>query len=403
MSPFRLEMTHTDRIGAVDLAKGIILLIILTLTDYHSGILNEWFNSNLSATSLNILATLSFGAFFYLSGITIPFFVTKKINEGNSNPEIIRMIFARTLILLVAGMMLANYDRVDAGLTGFSGPLWLVLLTIAIFLVWNRYPEKENIFFTVSGLRILGLAILVFLVLKFRSGSYENSGSLIPGSWELPGLLGWGFLISSLIWLALRNSIAGTLIAFLFFFSLSIIGALGLNHYLDPARKYAGVLIDGFIPAIILAGHTTGVLLKRTPEPEYPKLSLILLSSGIVLAASGIFSLRFFPEKSTFNNPSWVLITTGASSALFVIFLWLTDLRKVPMRLPVTETAGKNFFSVYIIFFLMSGLISLSKFNILIYKTSDILLIKIGGSFILSLLTAFITYLLARAGIRLKF
>ncbi|HRR15269.1 MAG TPA: hypothetical protein P5320_00980 [Bacteroidales bacterium] len=396
-------MVHTDRIGAVDVAKGIALLVIVALTDYSPGIINDWFSSTLETPFLNILATLSFGTFFYLSGITIPFYVSKKINEGHSSPEIIRMIFARTLILLVVGMMLSNYDRVNSSLTGFSGSLWLVLLVIAIFLVWNRYPEREDIFFTVSGLRILGLAILVFLVLKFNSGSFENSGSLIPGSWELPGMLGWGFLISALIWLALRNSIAGTLLALLFFLALNIIGALGLNPYLDPARKYAGIIIDGFIPAIILAGHTTGVLLKRYPESEYPKLSLVILFIAIIFIVSGIFTLKFFPEGTTFNNPAWVLTSTGAASMLFVILLWLTDLRKTPLRLPVTETAGKNFITAYILFFLVSGLISLSKLNILIYKTSDSLLIKTAGSVFLSFVIIFITSSLARVGIRLKF
>jgi len=377
--------------------------VIIALTDYYPGIIKEWFNSNLATSALNIFAMLSFGTFFYLSGITIPFYVSKKINEGHSNPEIIRMIFARTLILIVVGMMLANYDRVNAGLTGFSGSLWLVLLTVAIFLVWNRYPERDNIFFTVSGLRILGLVILVFLVLKFNSGSYENSGSLVPGCWELPGMLGWGFLVSALTWMALRNSIAGSIIALLFFFSLNIIGALGLNHFLDPARKFAGILIDGFVPSIILAGHITGVLLKRHPESEYPKLSLVLLSTALVLIFAGIFTIKLFPDNGTFNNPAWALITIGTSSALFVTLLWLTDLQKIPLRMPVTETAGKNFFTAYVIFFLLSGLASLSKLNILIYKTSDILLIKAAGSVILSFVILFITSRLARAGIRLKF
>jgi len=396
-------MTHTDRIGAVDIAKGITLFLIIALTDYYPGIIKEWFNLKLPNPALNVLAMLSFGTFFYLSGITIPFFVSKKVNEGHSGPEIIRMIFARTLILIVVGMMLANYERVNADLTGFSGSLWLVLLVVAILLVWNRYPERDNIFFTVSGLRILGLAILVILVLKFNSGSYENNGSLVPGCWELPGMLGWGFLVSALIWMALRNSIAGTFMALLFFFSLNIIGALGLNHFLDPARKFAGILIDGFVPAIIFAGHITGVLFKRTPESEYPKLSLILLLTALILIVAGIFTLKLFTDKGTFNNPAWALIAMGTASVLFVILLWLTDLRKIPLRLPVTETAGKNFFTAYIIFFLLSGLISLSKLNILIYKTSDILLVRAAGSFIFSLIILFITSRLAKAGIRLKF
>lgn len=396
-------MTHNDRIGSADTAKGIILLIIIALTDYYPGFLQLWFSNGPLPSAINIIGAFSLTAFFFLSGITIPLFLTQKIYNGNSTHEIIRMIFARALILVTAGVLLANIPRVDAGLTGLSRPLWTIMLVAAIFLVWNRYPDRENNFFTVSGLRITGLAILVFLVFKFNSGSYENNGSLVPGCWELPGLLGWGFLVTALVWLALRNSITGTLFAWLFFLSLNFISALGLNDFLDPVRKYFGVLIDGFIPSIVLSGHLAGVLLKRHPQAEHKKTAMLIAGGGIILVAAGILTGRILPEPGSFNNPAWALSGMGAASLLFIMLYWLIDIRKSDLRSGFLESAGAGFFTAYLIYFLITGLIDLSGLNILIYKTSASPLIKAGGSAVFSLIVVLIGNLSGRAGVRLKF
>jgi len=191
-------MSHTNRITSADIGKGFLLALIVFLAVYYPGLLKDWYDSAGMNPFLNILAGIAFGWFFFFSGITIPFYVSKKLNEGNTTFDIIKIILARTLILMVTGILVANTGRVNSELTGIPSVLWSILLITAIFLVWNRYPDRDNNFFTVSGLRITGLAIMVFLVLKFRSGSWENNGSLIPGYWELPGLAGWGFLVSSL-------------------------------------------------------------------------------------------------------------------------------------------------------------------------------------------------------------
>jgi len=396
-------MIYNDRIGAVDIAKGVILIIIITLYDFYPGLLQSWFGSERIPATINVIAGFAFTAFFYFSGITIPFFITKKINQYNSVYEVIRMIFARALILIAVGVFLANIPRVNPELTGVSQPLWALMLIVAIFLTWNRYPDRENNFFTVSGLRIIGLALIVFLVFKFRSGSYENNGSFIPGCWELPGLLGWGFLVSSLLWLALRNSIAGTLIILLFFLSLNLISALGLNDYLDPARRYFGVLIDGFIPSIVLCGHLTGVALKRYPPSEYMKSALFIAGGGIIFVTAGILTIRYFPLTGSFNNPSWAILGAGTSSLIFIILYLIFDLRRYRWRPVIIESAGSSFFTVYMIYFLISSMISLSGINLLIYKTSSLLLIKTGGSLTFSFVIVLTGNFLLRSGIRLKF
>ncbi len=402
--PYYLNpMTSGYRLPSVDIAKGIILIIILAIIDLHPDALSSWIYRQPMPGTISVILTLSLTAFFYLSGIVIPFELSEKISMGSTKYEIIKYIFAQTLIYVVVGMCIANITRVNKDLTGFNSSIWAILLVISIFLIWNRYPDKENNFFTVSGLRFFGLVILVFLVFKFKSGNYENNGSLIAGYWELPGLFGWGFLVASITWLLMRNSIAGTSIIWLLFLALNIIGALGMTSFLDPTRKYLGILIDGFIPSAFIAGVMTGISIRRNPDTFWPKLSLITAIAGIVLVAVGIAISKFFPLTATFsNNPSWALSGTGIASLFFTLFFYLHEVKKIPFPVHLFECAGANFFTAYIIIFLIYGIINLSGINILIYKNSSIPLVKTGGSVLLSLLVTMLVSLMAKAGIRLK-
>ncbi|MBP8959354.1 MAG: hypothetical protein KBG40_02895 [Bacteroidales bacterium] len=396
-------MTSDYRIVPVYNAKGIILIIILAIIDMYPGALSAWVYCQPLSVSISVILTLSLISFFYLSGITIPFELSEKINMDRSKYEIIKYIFAQTLIYVVVGMCIANITRVNKDLTGFNSSVWAILLVISIFLIWNHYPDKENNFFTVSGLRFFGLLILVFLVFKFKSGNYENNGSLIAGYWELPGLYGWGFLVASLTWLLLRNSITGTSIIWFFFFALNIICALGMTSSLGPTRKYLGILIDGFIPSAFIAGVITGIFIRRSPVSFWTKMSLIVGAAGIVLTATGIIIGKFIPLTVTFNNnPAWALAGTGIASLFFILFFYLHEVRKISFPARLFESAGTNFFTAYIIIFLVYSIINLSGIDILIYKNSSLAPVKTGGSILFSLLITILVSAMARAGIRLK-
>ena len=79
-----------------------------------------------------------------------------------------------------------------------SENLWSILMLIGVFLIWNKYPENDKNFFTIAGLKLAGMALLVFLVFKFKSGKVVNNGSLITSWWGILGLIGWGYLVAAL-------------------------------------------------------------------------------------------------------------------------------------------------------------------------------------------------------------
>jgi heparan-alpha-glucosaminide N-acetyltransferase len=396
-------MSSNSRIGAIDILKGVIIISILFLNVFYLSSLPLWPGSTGTPATAGIAAGILFPALIFLIGMTIPFSISKKINEGLTGRDIIRLLFTRSIILIAVGVLMVNAVRVEPGLTGFSRYLWAILLFTGIFLTWNRYPEKENNFFTVSGLRLVGLAILVFLVFRFRSGTFENNGSLIPGWWELTGLAGWGYLIAGLTYIAFRNSLAGTLAVWIVFLSLNILSWLNMTTVLDPVRPYLGVLLNGYIPVIILTGQLAGIILKKIPANEPRKSLMIILFSGILLTASGIFLYKFHFTGGIFGNPAWALISSGITALFFIVLYWLDEVKKVMNGALVFKPVGENMFTIYIVQFLLLNIVWLTGTDFFFFLKPGVVFLNISGSAVWTLLVLGISSLLIRFNIRLKF
>ena len=126
-----------------------------------------------------------------------------------------------------------NTGRVNAELTGISVNLWAILMYVGVFLIWNDYPDKENRFFTITALKLAGIAILVFLIFKFKSGQPENNGSLITGWWGFLGLIGWGYLVAAFAYVLFRDSIVKTALLTVFFLVMNMLSGWNLIGFPD--------------------------------------------------------------------------------------------------------------------------------------------------------------------------
>jgi predicted acyltransferase len=394
-------MSSGNRVYSIDIMRGLTLILMLFVNDLFVPGVPHWLGHMEASFDGMGLADWVFPGFLFMVGMAIPYSIGKRIKTGEDNFQISRHIFIRTISLLIIGVLMLNTGRVNPELTGISKNLWSLLMYIGVFLTWNDYKEKENNYFTNLGLRMLGMALLTFLVFRFRSGQPENDGSLVTGWWGILGLIGWGYVVAAFIYLFVKDEIVNITVAFLFFLVMNILDKAGLLSYLDTVRPLFGVIIEGNVPMIVLAGALMTLLLKKyNSRPD--RFIIIGAILGVISISAGFVLRHWFIISKIQATPSWGLICNGISMLLFVILYYVMDMRKQTGWTSLIKTAGEHSLTTYIAPDIIYYLIWISGVPVMIYKHSGNPLIVILGSIAWSLLMVGLTKLLVRFGIKLK-
>jgi heparan-alpha-glucosaminide N-acetyltransferase len=395
------KMTENKRIYSIDIMRGLTLVLMLFVNDLYMPGVPSWLGHMKADFDGMGLADWVFPGFLFMVGMAIPFSIGNRVAKGENILTIGRHIVIRSVSLLIIGVLMLNSGRINPELTGMSENLWSILMYTGVFLVWNNYIENDKNFFTIAGLRLAGIALLVALVFKFRSGQMVNDGSLITGWWGILGLIGWGYLVSAFIYLSIRDNILRTALAMLFFLGLNILSKLNLLEFLNPVKPVLGVIIEGNVPFIVLAGVLSSLLLKKL-SADHRKMTITFLLLGIVFILAGFFLRRWFIISKILATPSWGLICNGISLILFTKLYWIIDVKKFKGWTFFLKPAGENSLTTYLAPDIVYYLIWSTGIQVLIYKQSEIPLVVIAGSVAWSLLMVGLTALLVRFGIRLK-
>jgi heparan-alpha-glucosaminide N-acetyltransferase len=394
-------MTNDNRISSIDIMRGLTLVLMLFVNDLFMPGVPSWLGHMSADFDGMGIADWVFPGFLFMVGMAIPFSINKRISSGESNFDIAKHILKRSVSLLIIGVLMLNSGRVNPEFTGMSKNLWALLMYLGVFLAWNKYPEKENNFFTVTYLKFLGIAILVFLVFKFKSGEFANGGSLITSWWGILGLIGWGYLVAALVYLAVRENLINTGVAFIFFLTLNILSKLDLLSSLDRIKPIFGVILEGNVPMIVISGMLASLILKKFRD-DNSKVILTFATAGILTLIAGFVLRNWFIISKIRATPSWGLICIGISLLLFILLYWIIDIRKMTRWSAFLKPAGENSLTTYLAPDILYYLILSTGVPILFYKQSGIPLVVIAGSLIWALLMVGLTALLARYNIKLR-
>ena len=395
-------MIDSNRIYSIDIMRGLTLVLMLFVNDLYMPGVPSWLGHRAANFDGMGLADWVFPGFLFMLGMAIPYSIGKRIKEGQDSFSISKHILRRSVSLLIIGVLMLNSERVNPEFTGISKNLWAILMYIGVFLIWNKYTENEKNFFTVTTLKLVGVAILVGLVFKFRSGEMVNNGSLITSWWGILGLIGWGYLVSAFIYLLVRDSILNTVVAFLFFLTFNILSKLDLLSSLDPVNPILGVIIEGNVPLIVIAGMLITLILKKYSKSDYLKTIAILTSIGILSIIIGFILRKWFIISKIQATPSWGLICNGISMILFALLYWIIDIKKHIKWTFFLKPAGENSLTTYLAPDIIYFLIWSTGIPILIYKHSGVPIIVIAGSVVWALLMVGLTALLVRFNIKLR-
>lgn len=394
-------MENRPRIASVDIMRGLTLLLMLFVNDLNMKVAPAWLGHTEADFDGMGLADWVFPGFLFIVGMAIPFAISGRIKRNEPVSGILLHIAIRTISLLVIGILMLNSGRVNPEATGMNRNLWALLMYISVFLIWNDYPKgKHKLLFII--LRAAGVATLIFLAIIFRSGSVDDPGWMITGWWGILGLIGWGYLTASLIYVAFRDSVAWTMAAVIFFMMINILDQSGVLGFLDPVRPVLGIIIQGNVPLIVLTGMFAGILIRKLKESGDEKIILMLIVMGIISLALGFFLRKWFIISKLLATPSWGMICSGISYLLFAAIYWLADVRGLTGWADFVRPAGRYSLTTYLAPNILYHAIWMSSVPVLIYKQSSEPLVVILGSIAWALLMSGLTAILARMHIKLR-
>ncbi len=338
---------RTSRVLSIDLLRGADVLLMLFVNEV-AGVTNApafLLHKKADADGMTI-TDLVFPAFLFIVGIAIPFALGARRRRGQSLPDLLRHVVTRSLALVVMGVLMVNAEHGVSGL--LSAPVWNVLMTIGVLLVWGT-PDEGGGRLRRSWLRAAGVALLVFVALAYRSGASTGLIQIRPYWWGILGLIGWAYLGVAALYLVIGDRPA---------ILTGLFGLYGCVALADAAGGFGWPTIPGPIvgPIVgthgmtVLAGTLLGVLLKRhQAEGGSPwRFAATVGGYAAALAVAGALLHTLHDVHPAFRvakigaTVPWGLYCsalTGAAWALLFVLVDVVGFRRWPRSLAI---AGEN-------------------------------------------------------------
>jgi len=269
-------------------------------------------------------------SFSLLVGVSLPFSLASRRARGQGFGQMLRHALARSLALIVLGILLRSDGRRQTYFT-FEDTLTQIGLGYAFLflLAWTR-PR-------VQALACAGLLFaywLAFLLYPLPRPGFDYASVGVPPDW--PHLTGM-----AAHWDKNTNAAAAFDVWFLNLFPRE-----------EPfAFNAGGYLTLSFIPTLgtMILGLLAGELLK-SGRPESQKLRLLVGAGAAGIACGWLLgALGLCPVVKRIWTPSWTLFSGGWCFLILAAFRWTMDVRgRTRWAFPLV-VAGMNSIAFYVI------------------------------------------------------
>lgn len=343
------------------------------------------------------LADVVFPMFLFIVGLSIPFAFQNRLAKGATSGNVLMHIFSRSIALLIMGLCHVNLENYNHELALLPKPVWQILATIAFFLIWLDYPKEGSRIRKNFG-QIAGWVLLALLLAVFRGGSAEDPVWMRLYWWGILGLIGWAYLISSVVYLVFRGKLAWMWAIFLGFMVFSMLSKMGMLTPLLAIKPYVWLIDDGATPALTMAGILASLHYQKHRK-GWTLYGWMLPMAGLLLAL-GIATRPIWGIHKIGSSPSWVLISIAASIVVFCLLVWLVEEKNKRHWFDLIRPAGTSTLTCYLLPYIHYGLLTLVGISLpLVLRTGPVGLLK---SLLYALMIIWITGWLERRRIRLK-
>lgn len=340
------------RINSLDVLRGLNILIMLFVNDLAgvSGVPGWMKHVHPSTADGMTFVDVVFPAFLFIVGLSLPLAFERRFSRGESIGSVAGHVLIRVASLLLIGVFMVNSEDISTR-TWLPPRAWVLLVYAAVCLVWMNLPGIRRPIW----IRMSGLLLLLGLAFAFRGPGEPAFVELRPSWWGILGLIGWAYLVTSVIYLASRRN------------RLVLAAAIPLLYCLyfaDKAGVFASLsFIDRWVDiGSMLGSHaaitTSGALLGLTLLPGAGSSRSRVLSAclaGGVFAAAGVLlhslhglDAMFFYNKNA-ATPAWCLLSSAWTAWVFAGVYWLVDWRGIRKGSGWLAAAGQNALFAFIV------------------------------------------------------
>lgn len=387
------------RVSTIDILRALTMVLMIFVNDL-------WSLTNIPAWLGHVdqgvdgmgLADVVFPAFLFIVGLSIPFAMESRRAKGDTDLELVKHILWRTLALLVMGVFLVNGETINAAATGMPRYVWGPLCCLCFIAIWNTYPKNASRLL-VNSARIIAVVTLAVLAVIYRGGPDDALRTFGPQWWGILGLIGWAYLVSSLVAVFARSNFYIILGAWAFFSMLSMITHAGL--FPKALSFIPGAITGGTLVGLTLGGILTSMIFRSFRERRDNKgLTITLLLIAALLIGLSMIVRPYWGLAKLGATPAWLFLCSAFTILGFLVIYWIADVYRKESWFDIIKPAGTATLLCYLIpyfaYFTTRALgISLPDFML----TGGVGLLK---SFLFALLCVFITGALIRAGVRMK-
>jgi heparan-alpha-glucosaminide N-acetyltransferase len=387
---------NTVRIKSIDIIRALTMLLMIFVNDLWSLTdIPGWLEHKAANEDGMGLADVVFPAFLFIVGLSIPFAIKARLKKGESTAHILWHIIERSAALMIMGLFMVNLENVNGEKLAINEFFWEILMAVGFILVWNNYKGKAFGIVPENIMKIVGLALLVFLAVIYRGEPANNYEWMRLHWWGILGLIGWGYLISALTYLIFRDRPGWIAVICLIFYLLNI------NEFATPFNFHLRIVVSASNYASVLSGILVTTILIRFQDKKLMNYLIpVLLGLAALLLLFGFLTRAEWGISKIRATPSWTAICAGITTISFVIIHIIADRLKLSRWADIISPAGKSTLTCYLVPYIVYPVMALVSFHL-----PDILTTGIVGlvkSLIFSLLIIWITGGLNRLGVNLK-
>jgi predicted acyltransferase len=342
--------TVTRRLASVDALRALTMLLMIFVNDLVSlKDVPSWLEHAGEMEDRMGLADVVFPAFLFIVGLSIPFAIANREAKGYTRKSTLIHILVRSLALLIMGIYNVNYENYVKEGALIPKYWWLLLATIAFFLVWLDYPRdmKKN---KRRAFQWSGILLLVLLAIVYKGQDHGHIVWMKPQWYGILGLIGWCYLICACLYLWTKGRQPVLWLSFFFFLGLCIADSAKMLVVLKPIRNFFWIVGSGSLPSLTMGGVLVAIIYQRGVEKGKAVQSLWILLVFAVLATVAGFGLRpYWGISKLRGTPAWILISMGISIASFVLLAWLMDLKGRKEWYRLIRPAGTSTLTCYLL------------------------------------------------------